>query len=166
MNALSVRPATPADIPVIRDLALRTWPTTFAEILAPEQIDYMLALMYSPEALAEQMGPRGHRFLIAQTADGPVGYLAYELDYRPRVAKVHKLYVLPDTQGHGVGRELLNAASARAVAARQTHLRLDVNYRNPATGFYERMGFTKVAEHTTDIGEGFLMEDYVYEIGL
>ena len=45
-------------------------------------------------------------------------------------------------------------------------LRLDVNYRNPATGFYERMGFTKVAEHTTDIGEGFLMEDYVYEIGL
>lgn len=43
------------DIPVIQEIAKRTWPITFQNILSESQIDYMLEMMYSPQALTEQM---------------------------------------------------------------------------------------------------------------
>ena len=161
-----MRLATPADIPLIRALALEVWPVTFADILTPAQIDYMLDMMYSETSLREQMDVKGHQFLIAEHDGEPAGYCGYQIDYTPRVTKVHKIYVLPRTQGSGLGRALLDKVAEIAVAARQIKLRLDVNYQNPAIGFYERMGFNKVDEITTEIGEGYLMEDYVFEIGL
>ena len=45
-------------------------------------------------------------------------------------------------------------------------MRLDVNRDNAATGFYERIGFTKVGEAVTEIGEGYVMDDFVYERSL
>ena len=160
-------PATPADIPTIRDLAHRTWPATFGDILSPAQIDYMLERMYAPAALREQMHDLGHAFLLALDNTGqPRAYVSYQFDYLPATTKVHKLYVLPQGQRAGFGRSLLEAVAKTAKQADQRRLRLDVNYQNPAVGFYERLGFRKVDEVTTDIGEGFLMEDYVFELAL
>lgn len=164
---MTITTATPADIPTIRDLALRTWPATFSDILTEAQIAYMLDMMYAATALREQMTARGHTFLLAHDdSGGPRAYASYRLDYLPGTTKIHKLYVLPQGQRGGYGRALLEAVAKTARAAGQERLRLDVNYQNPATGFYERLGFAKVAEATTEIGEGFLMEDWVYERGL
>ena len=161
---MHIRPATPADIPTIRDLAHRTWPATFGGILGAAQIDYMLERMYAPAALREQMRDLGHAFLLAlDDAGEPRAYVSYQLDYLPAAAKIHKLYVLPQGQRGGYGRALLEAVAKTALQAGQQRLRLDVNFQNPAIGFYERLGFRKVDEVTTDIGGGFLMEDYVFE---
>ena len=158
---------TTTDVELIRELALRTWPVAFGEILSAAQIAYMLELMYAPAALREQMQQRGHVFLLARDEAGEArGYVSYQLDYRPGTTKVHKLYVLPEGQGGGYGRALVEAVAKTARAAGQQRLRLDVNYQNPAIGFYERLGFAKVDEVTTEIGEGYLMEDYVYERAL
>ena len=162
-----IRTAGLADIPIIQQLAQATWPATFKEILTPAQIEYMLEMMYSTESLTEQFSSLQHVYLLWYDAGGePRAYVSYQLDYLPRVAKIHKLYVLPEGQKQGIGKALIDAVAARAVAHRQTRLRLDVNYQNRAIGFYERMGFVKIDEATTDIGEGFLMEDYIFEIGL
>jgi len=61
-----IRHATLADIPDIQSIARRTWPSAYGEILSWSQIDYMLDMMYSTEALSEQMGPKRHLFGIAE----------------------------------------------------------------------------------------------------
>jgi ribosomal protein S18 acetylase RimI-like enzyme len=50
--------------------------------------------------------------------------------------------------------------SSIAKRAGQQALRLDVNYQNRAVAFYERLGFEKLERYDTDIGDGFLMEDW------
>lgn len=161
---MRIRPATPADFPTVRDIAHRTWPVTFGDILTPGQIAYMLEMMYSVAALREQTAQRGHRFIIAEDDTGTaVAYASYELAYLPGTTKLHKLYVLPEEQGTGLGRALTAEVEAAARAAGDHVLRLDVNRDNAAAGFYERTGFTKVGAATTDIGEGYVMDDAVYE---
>ena len=163
---MTTRLATLNDIPLIQQLAAEVWPATYRGIIPEAQIEYMMDRMYTTESLTEQLTTGAKPYLIAYDAGKSVGYVSYSLDYLPRTTKVHKLYVLPQGQGHGYGRSLLNAVAERAHAARQTRLRLDVNRDNPAIGFYERIGFTRVAEAVTDIGQGFVMDDFVYEIGL
>jgi ribosomal protein S18 acetylase RimI-like enzyme len=162
----NLHPATPADFPAIERIARATWPGTFGDILSPEQIEYMLAMMYSLEALREQTEQLGHRFLLLREGETAVGYTSYQLDYRPGTTKIHKIYLLPQTQGKGYGRALIEAVVERARAAGQQRLRLDVNYQNPAVGFYEYLGFRTIERIDTHIGNGYLMEDYVMEMGL
>ena len=160
---MPITPATPADLPTIERLAHTIWPPTFGDILSPEQIAYMLEMMYSQAALREQIEERGHQFLLLREGDTVVGYVSYQFDYLPETTKIHKLYLLPQTQGKGYGRDLIDAVAERARAAGQQRLRLDVNYQNPAVGFYQHLGFDIVERMDTEIGNGFLMEDYVFE---
>jgi len=167
MHSPSIVPTTPADYPTIQRLAHTIWPPTFADILSPEQIDYMLDLMYSIEAISRQVA-EGQVFHLlypveAPTTAGPVGYLSHQIDYLPGVAKIHKIYLLPGVQGRGYGRALIEYAEKIARRAGQRRLRLDVNYHNPAIAFYEHLGFNKLDRHDTDIGNGYLMEDWRME---
>ncbi len=165
MPRFHIRPASSHDFASITAIAQRTWPTTFGTILSAAQIAYMLEMMYAPEALERQVA-QGHRFLLALQTEQALGYASYELDYLAGVTKIHKLYVLPQTQGNGLGRQLIDRVTSIAAAAGQQRIRLDVNYQNTAVGFYRHLGFQIVSRQDTDIGQGFLMEDYVMEKNL
>ncbi|WP_420458837.1 GNAT family N-acetyltransferase [Neolewinella sp.] len=169
--------ATPADHPAIERIARLTWPDTFSGILSTTQIDYMLGRMYSPAALAEQV-EQGHVFHLLLNADTatnddysgqsatryrPVGYVSHQSEYLPGTTKIHKLYLLPGTQGRGFGRLLVEHVEHVARRAGQERLRLDVNYQNRAVDFYVHLGFAKLERFDTDIGNGFLMEDWRME---
>lgn len=157
-----VCPATPADYPTIERIAHQTWPDTFGAILTPEQIAYMLHWMYRPEALAQQVEQKGHVFLMAVDGMGEaVGYVSYEVNYKSQTTKIHKLYLLPQTQGQGIGRLLIEAVAERAKAADNNALALNVNRQNRAVQFYERMGFAVRETEDIDIGNGYWMQDYV-----
>ncbi|MEM6770096.1 MAG: GNAT family N-acetyltransferase [Bacteroidota bacterium] len=177
--------ATPSDYATIRKIAHATWPDTFGDILTGAQIDYMLRMMYSEAAITEQAA-KGHVFKILVEAQRgnqngnpnphylkatttrfkAVGYVSYQLDYLPGTTKIHKLYLLPSTQGKGYGKALLQKVEQIARNAGQQRLRLDVNYQNKAIGFYEYLGLQKIERCNTDIGNGYLMEDWVMEKGL
>lgn len=160
---MTIRPATTADFSTITDIAHRTWPATFSEILSPEQIAYMLEMMYSETALQEQVAAKGHEFLLLKEGEAAVAYASYQLDYLLGTTKIHKLYCLPLTQGKGYGKALIQKVAEIAQQAGQARLRLDVNYENKAVGFYEYLGFATIERVDTNIGNGYLMEDYVME---
>lgn len=159
----TIVPASPADYPIVQRLAHTIWPPTFGNILSPAQIDYMLELMYSIPALTRQAaeGQVFHLLYDDRPEVGrPVGYLSHQLDYLPGTTKIHKIYLLPELQGRGYGRLLIQYAEQLARRAGQQRLRLDVNIHNRAITFYERMGFEKIERYDTDIGHGYLMEDW------
>lgn len=160
---IEIREALVSDIPTIRDIAHRTWPDTFANILSPQQIVYMLDMMYSHDALDKQIR-NGHVFILALEGDTPLGYASYELNYKESSkTKIHKIYVLPQTQGKGLGKKLIDAIEQTAKALNQSSLSLNVNRLNKALSFYEHIGFVNIAKEDIDIGNGFLMEDFVLE---
>ena len=146
---------------IIRALADEIWPPTFKDILSNEQITYMMDMMYSQSSLEKQMS-EGHHYLLAMEDGEYLGYVSYELDYKNSgTTKIHKIYVLPSLQGRGVGRLFINAVAEIAQSNNSRELSLNVNRYNKAIEFYKRMGFDFYMTEDIDIGNGFVMEDYI-----
>jgi diamine N-acetyltransferase len=162
---LSIREATVADIPAIQKIAHATWPIAYGDIISETQIAYMLNMMYSTTALVAQMTTRQHRFFIATLNDDAVGFAAFECDADNTACRtqLHKLYCHPTAQKNGIGVTLIQAVVAAAIAASQHTLRLNVNKKNKAASFYQRHGFSIIDQIVVDIGQGFVMDDFVME---
>jgi ribosomal protein S18 acetylase RimI-like enzyme len=153
-----------SDIPTISDLAHVIWPVTFAEILSPKQIDYMLDMMYSEAAILDQMNSLNHVLLLGKEDGKAVGYISYELNYKGQTkTKIHKIYLLSETQGKGYGAKLMNEVNKIARENKQSSLTLNVNKYNKALSFYHKLGFETIGNEDIDIGNGYLMEDAILE---
>jgi len=81
----------------------------------------------------------------------------------PGTAKKHKLYVLPECQGAGLGKKLIGVVAATALVDGNTRITLNVKRDNPAINFYKKMGFVITANEDIDIGEGYQLQDYIME---
>lgn len=158
---LSLRRASEKDIPLVRELSMKIWPPTYSAIISSEQINYMLDLLYSESALKKQMKDQ-HEFIIISDGPEPIGFASISpLD--AKVYKLHKLYVLPQKQGKGVGRFVIEQLINAIIRKGGNSLRLNVNRNNKAKDFYERLGFVQTAVEDIDIGSGYFMNDYVME---
>ncbi len=161
---LKINVASETDLSEIKRIAYETWPLTFGEILSPQQIEYMLEWMYSLPSLTEQIQEKGHVFILIKEEGESLGYVSYELNYKGIAkTKIHKIYLLPASQGKGVGAALIRRVAEIATENQNTALILNVNRFNKAIGFYEKMGFAIVGSEDIDIGDGFLMQDYIME---
>lgn len=163
-HQLEIVKATEKDIPLIRELTYKVWPQTYKEILSQEQIDYMLNMMYSEESLRKQF-QNGHTFILVKEVNEFLAFASYQL-IEPNIYKLHKIYTLPNQQGKGIGKFIINHIANDIKKLGATALRLDVNKHNKAKGFYEKLGFTVIGEKDTDIGNGYFMNDYNMEMTL
>ena len=161
---LQIIPVELSDLHQIQTIAYQTWPVTFKNILSDEQIKYMLEMMYSTDSLTNQIQDKHHVFLLAKDNKGFTCFTSYECNYKgSKSTKIHKIYILPEQQGKGIGKSLLNKVGEIAIKNSNPALLLNVNRQNTATDFYQKYGFKIVAEENIPIGNGFLMEDYVME---
>ena len=154
------------DVAIIRDLAHAIWPNAYGEILSPQQLVYMLGLIYSEEALLNQINEKEHQFILAKENDIAVGFASYspKVKNEKQVFRLHKLYVLPSQQGKGTGKILLEFIINDIRKQSAGILELNVNRNNNALHFYNKMGFTISKEEDIDIGEDYFMNDYVMEL--
>ena len=159
--ALEIRFAEREDINTIGFLAQQIWPTAYSDILSKDQLQYMLKLLYSPDALKNQM-VQHHIFLLAELNEEPVGFASYS-PTENFAYKLHKLYVLPSLQGRGVGKALVDFILEEIIISGAQRLQLNVNRNNAAKHFYEKLGFKVIREDDIDIGNGYWMNDYVME---
>ena len=151
------------DIESIQDLANRTWWRTYIEYLSEGQIQYMLDKMYNKGELLSQFKD-GYIFLMAEEDGIDLGFASFSiLDSAARAYKLHKLYVLPETHGKGVGKLLMNEVVSLIRRAGGSSLQLNVNRNNKAADFYKKAGFVVKEVMDLDIGNGYLMNDYVME---
>ena len=104
-----IRKASVADIPMIREMAEVIFRQTYASILSPDQMEYMMEWMYSEDSLREQMA--GQTFFVE---DG-MGYASLRPDGKTDDGRarfhLEKLYVLPAWQKTGLGRRLFESAA-------------------------------------------------------
>ncbi len=151
-------------ISIIIELTKKIWPVAYGEILSKAQLDYMIDKFYNETALRELM-KKGHIFYLAQDEkNNYVGFVSYEINSEPNKTKIHKIYVLPETQGTGLGRQFFELVKEKAIENNQEAIFLNVNKYNNAIHFYYKLGFIKIKDEVIDIGNDYVMDDYVMEI--
>ncbi|WP_264522094.1 GNAT family N-acetyltransferase [Flavobacterium sp. N1994] len=148
----------------VRAIAKEVWPVAYGAILSQAQLDYMMEMMYSVSSLQLQSGAKKNYFILAKENENVVGFASYEFNYgkKPKT-KIHKIYILTSQQGKGIGNQLIDYIANEAKNRHQKGLVLNVNKKNIATRFYERIGFSVSFEEVIDIGNGYVMDDFVME---
>ncbi|CAD0007970.1 GNAT family N-acetyltransferase [Flavobacterium salmonis] len=161
---IKITEASIEDITKIQKIAHLTWPITYGQILTEEQLDYMLDLIYSDEALTSQIEKKEQLFYLISEDETTLGFIGIEHHYKNEsVTRIHKIYLLPETQGKGIGKKVIEWIEKMALENHSTSLSLNVNRFNSALSFYKKIGFEVIDEVNIDIGNGYLMEDYVME---
>lgn len=158
-----IRPARLEDCTAIAAIADRIWRAHYPGMITIEQIDYMLAQRYNPEALQEQISSEGQWFDLV-LIDGELSGFAQYLLVEAGEMKLDKLYLLPELHGKGYGSRLIHHVKKKAREHGCGRLVLAVNKHNQkAIDAYLRNGFRIRESVVIDIGGGFVMDDYVME---
>ncbi len=153
--------ASEADIPTIRAIADVSFRDTYKDIISPEQLEWMLDWMYSPESLQKQFAEGDHFFIM--NCDGvPSGYISIER-MEESLFYIHKIYLLPSCKGRGLGRKLMEHGLeyVRSFGLPEARVELNVNRQNPAVHFYKAVGFRILSSRDTEIFPTFFMNDYI-----
>jgi ribosomal protein S18 acetylase RimI-like enzyme len=157
-----ILPATETDLPAIAQLAGVIWRACYPAIITHAQIDYMLARMYALDVMRDEIRSQGIHYDRLLMEGKLAGFASYGPTAEPGVVKLHKLYLLPELHGRGLGSRLLQHVEREVRAGGARRLVLSVNKRNAqAIAAYRRNGFTTADSVITDIGGGFVMDDYV-----
>jgi diamine N-acetyltransferase len=160
-NDIQIRPASDADLAVISSLAGRIWRAHYASILTGEQIEYMLAWMYDVEQLRRDVA-RGVAYEVLLDDERVVGFCGYE--ELPGHIKLHKLYLDVPEHGRGLGSTLLRHVEEKARRRGLAKVVLGVNrFNEKAIRAYRRNGYAIREALKTDIGGGFVMDDWIME---
>jgi ribosomal protein S18 acetylase RimI-like enzyme len=112
--------------------------------------------------LRDEIRSQGIRYDLLLVDGKPAGFASYGPTPEPGVIKLHKLYLLAELHGRGLGTRLLQHVEREVRAGAGRRLVLSVNKRNArAIAAYQRNGFVTADSVVTDIGGGFVMDDYV-----
>lgn len=138
-DGLIIRDVEAADLPAVRGLLVETWHATYDGIYGWQRVAEITNAWHSLENLGAQLGRDEAAFLVALVGEEIIATASARLE-PDRAALLTRLYVLPQYQGVGVGRTLLQVTLACFPQAPVA--RLEVESQNePAIAFYERMGF-------------------------
>lgn len=160
MQPLQLREAEEKDIQTIRTLAREIWHQHYPAIISHEQIDYMLQLMYSGESLKEQMLLKHHRFFLIQLNETAFGFMSLHEEDRGKWF-LNKFYIDQSKSSKGYGTQALQLIIAKLKPKKIT---LTVNRQNfKSVNFYFKNGFVIERVADFDIGNGFVMNDFVMQ---
>ncbi len=154
---------TPAEIPMIRELAYPSFEETYKDIVSKEQNDFMLDMMYSEANLMAQFD-EGQQFYIFFEGGKAIGYLSLHPE-GPQLVHLEKLYFLYEAHGKGYGRILIEFAFKqikRLCKGEPCRMELNVNRHNKAVDFYFKIGL-KIARQGDYVIEGtdYIRADYI-----
>lgn len=161
MKDIEIRKATSSDLFVIEKLAKMIWREHYTPIIGPNQVEYMLANFQSVAVMQEQID-NGYNYYLMIYCGEPVGYLATRKD--ADALFLSKIYVLKDYRGKGIAGTTMDFVVSESKKAGLGLIRLTVNKNNTGSiHAYEKMGFQNMGSVVTEIGEGYVMDDFVME---
>ena len=153
---------TAADFGTVAALADTIWRAHYPAMISMAQIDFMLAGRYTAERLSRYLDADDCWLELLMVRGVAVGYCSYALTETPQEMKLQELYLLPDYRGRSLGSFMLRHVEAQARTRGCTALLLTVNKGNTdAIAVYRHAGFSVREEAVFDIGNGFVMDDYV-----
>ena len=151
-----------SDVDAIAALARLIWQEAYPEIISQAQIDFMLEQRYNAPRLREELGSSGVWWDQISVDGQLAGFASSLLGTTPGEIKLDKLYIDPARQRLGLGGRLIAQVIAHALDNDCDTLILAVNKRNePAMAAYRKHGFSVRNAVRVDIGNGFIMDDFI-----
>lgn len=152
------------DIPLLQQLAADSWQAAYSDILSQDQIEYMLNTMYSTAEIKIQLqNPNYHYYFICEHEDDCQGFIGFENHYEEKTTKLHRIYLIEKAKRRGLGKQALKFLKEQTKNAGDTRIILNVNKENPAKVFYLLNDFRVFDQGVFDIGNGFVMDDFLME---
>jgi diamine N-acetyltransferase len=157
---LTFKNASFCDIHEIGLLAEKIWKVAYSEILSEAQIKYMLNLMYAPQIIEKELH-EGVNWEIVLSEGFPIGFIATTVE--GTVLKLNKLYLDVSLHGKGYGQQALAHVLKLAGDNGFISVYLTVNkFNTKAIKAYEKFGFKRTDSKVFDIGNGYVMDDFIY----
>ncbi len=160
---VSFKKATDQDITLLQELAEKSWNSAYANILSTDQIEYMLTEMYAKDELFKQLQNPNYQYYLILSDVIPAGFIGFEFHYEKETTKLHRIYLLNEFKGKGLGKKGLDFMKKMAAETSDKRIILNVNKENPARKMYESQGFKVFKEEVFDIGNGYVMDDFLME---
>jgi ribosomal protein S18 acetylase RimI-like enzyme len=144
----------------LEDLAREIWTEHYTPIIGAEQVSYMLSNMQNADSILKAVESENYRYFIVYDGSKPTGYFAVKPEADGKTLLLSKLYLHKDCRGRGISRLILEKVRLMAREYGLEHIQLFVNKHNSTVNIYKKLGFRIVEDVVTDIGGGFVMDDY------
>lgn len=143
-------------------LAEIVWHEHFTTIISSGQIDYMVEKFQSAAALTDQIREKGYQYYLLQYDGEDVGYTGFHKE--DESIFLSKLYLLKQHRGKGFASRTFEFLEEKCKEYKLGKIWLTVNrYNDHTIQVYEKKGFLKARTQVSDIGNGFVMDDYIME---
>jgi RimJ/RimL family protein N-acetyltransferase len=157
-SSLLLKAVSETEIEKIADLAKIIWQKYYPPIIGQEQVDYMLKNMYNTKSLLNQINEKGQQFYFIIFENETIGFISVTNE-KDGCWMLNKFYVLDKEAGKGIGTEILEELKK---IIQPKKIRLTVNRNNfKSINFYFKNGFRIDSVAQFDIGEGYIMDDFI-----
>ena len=152
---------TSSDYLKIEELANIIWREHYIPIVGKPQIDYMLDKYQSAKSISKQVSTGFYYFLVTFNKIS-VGYFSIKQEEQSMF--LSKIYILKNFRGKGIGKNVMAFIEMKTKAYNLNKIRLTVNINNlNSIKVYEKLGFINIGPLVTNIGNGFVMDDFQME---
>ena len=144
------------------ELAAEIWREHFHGIISDEQIEYMLEKFQSFEAMTRQVSQEHYEYYGLFSGGEQLGYFAVA-DNQDGTLFLSKLYLKKQFRGRGLASEMFERIKGIGRERGLKSVWLTVNRHNDSSiAVYRHWGMKVIREQAADIGNGFVMDDYVF----
>lgn len=155
---------TDAEIAAVAELAQEIWTEHFPPIIGPAQTAYMIETFQSAKAIHRQITEDCYQYYLLQLGSDRIGYTAVHPEPKNHAVFLSKIYIRKKFRGSGYSRMTMNFIADLCRDDGLNMIYLTVNKQNLSSiAVYEKLGFVRARELVTEIGNGFVMDDYVME---
>jgi GNAT superfamily N-acetyltransferase len=155
-------PLTEQDFDTVARLADTIWRCHYGTMISMTQIDYLLDGRYTAENLRRYIDSDVRWMRVLRVDGTAAGYCSWALGAHDDEVKLEQLYLLAEHKGKGLGGLMMRAVEDACRALGRPVLYLTVNKGNvDSIAIYRKSGFEVREEAVFDIGNGYVMDDYV-----
>lgn len=161
MKNITFIPAkTDGDIQFISEIAEEIWHQHFTPIIGKEQVIYMVDKFQSFPALKDQITNDGYEYYIISSQGEKCGYIGIHPEEQSLF--LSKLYIKQKSRGQHLATKSLQFLVSLCRERNLEKIWLTCNKHNANTlQIYDHLGFKITDEQVADIGNGFVMDDYI-----
>lgn len=165
-----LRPASLEDVPALATLGRESFCAAFEHLYDPADLASFLAEAYAEDAVAAEVTSAECLYQLAEIDGNVAGYCKLRRpskfaghSFAANPVELGQLYTDPARTGQGIGAALMDWAMEEAAAGGHDSILLSVYSGNHgAQRFYERYGFSKIADITFRVGEQ-IDDEYLFE---
>ena len=157
--SIEITPLRQSALKELAEFAAPIWHEHYTSIIGKKQVEYMLEKFQSENAIKEQIAEQ-YQYYQVTNGNPLIGYFSIQLRDNSSLF-ISKFYLAKSARGCGAGRKMLTFIEDLAKEHKCKTIDLTVNKYNSAYEVYLKLGFSKIGEAEFDIGQGYIMDDYL-----